>query len=248
MGEEVDLDRLADGYRHRPAGPATLRRARRAAGEAGLAAGDLALDVGGGRGDHAAEFAGTGATAVVVDRSEVMAARARRAGVHAVVGDGRRLPIKDESARLVYFHASIHYGGWRDMLDEAVRVVAPGGVVWIWTFAPEHFRTSYLAEWFPSVPSIDEARFPDPEAMLAHLAGRALQGGGRETAHETVSRTAGDWVAAVRAGFVSTLHLLDPQEIEEGLDRFGAAHPDPTEEIRYELTQETVWARKPSLR
>jgi hypothetical protein len=148
----------------------------------------------------------------------------------------------------VYFHASVHYGGWRGMLGEAARVVEPGGVVWVWTFAPGHFRASYLAEWFPSVPRIDEARFPDPEALLGHLAGCGLERGGTERAREAVVRRAGDWVAGVQAGFVSTLHLIDPAEIEAGLDRFRAAHPDPSEEIRYTLEQEAVWARKPSLR
>lgn len=248
MSDGVDFERLAAGYRHRPAGPAALKRAGRAAREAGLSAGDVVIDVGGGRGDHAAEFAGIGATAVVVDQSRAMADQARRAGVHALVGDGRRLPLRPGIARLVYFHASVHYGGWRSMLDEAARVVAPGGVVWIWTFAPEYFRTSYLAAWFPSVPQIDEARFPDPSMMLDHLAGLTLERGGREVAQEIVSRTAGDWVAGVRAGFVSTLHLIDPEEIEAGLARFQGEYPDPAAEIRYSLTQEAVWARKPSLR
>lgn len=247
MGDGVDLERLAAGYRHRPARPATLERARRAGREAGLSAGDVVVDVGGGRGDHALEFAGAGATAVVVDRARGMAEGARRAGVLAVVGDGRRLPLRDGVARLVYFHASIHYGGWRGMLDEAVRVVAPGGTVWIWTFAPGHFRASYLATWFPSVPDIDEARFPDPAAMLDHLCELSMEPGGREEAVEVVVRSAGDWMAGVRAGFVSTLQLVPPEEIEAGLARFRAAHPDPGERITYPLRQEAVWARKPSL-
>jgi ubiquinone/menaquinone biosynthesis C-methylase UbiE len=247
MSDGVDFERLAAGYRHRPAGPAVLERAGRAAREAGLSAGDVAIDVGGGPGDHAVEFFALGATTVVVDRSPAMARRAGRAGVRAVVGDGRHLPFRNGTARLVYFHSSLHYGGWEQMLDEAVRVAAPGGVVWVWTFAREHFRSSYLATWFPSVPEIDEARFPDPAAMLRHLVDRALEREGRETARETVSRTAGEWMAGVQAGFVSTLHLIDRGEIDAGLARFRAAHPDPDEEIRYSLAQEAVWAHKPSL-
>lgn len=247
MASGVDFDRLADGYRYRPSSPAALRRAGRAALEAGLKAGDVAVDVGGGRGEHASEFAAAGATAVVVDRSQPMLAVARASGVLGVLGDGRRLPLRSGVARLVYFHASVHYGGWREMLDEAVRVVAPGGVVWVWTFAPDHFRESFLAEWFPSVPRIDEERFPDPGRLLGQLARCSLEGGRKESATETVTRTAGDWVGGVRAGFVSTLHLIDPDEIDDGLARFQAAHPDPAEEIRYRLSLEAVWARKPSL-
>lgn len=248
MGEDVDLGRLAAAYRHRATSAAGLQRAERAAGTAGLGPGSVALDVGGGPGGHAGVFADRGATALVVDRSPEMAAvAAARPRLHAVVGDARALPVRSAVADLVYFHSVVHHGGWEEMVGEAARVAAPGGVVWVWTFAPEHLADSYLGRWFPSVAALDAVRFPPPEDLEERLADLGLVVGRRERDREGVSRTAGEWAAAVEAGFVSTLHLVDPSEIAAGLARFRTAHPDASEEIVYELRLVAVWGRTPSL-
>ena len=63
---------------------------------------------------------------------------------------------------------------------------------------------------------------------------------------ETVSRRAADWEAAVRAGFVSTLQLLDPAELEAGLARFHEEHPDPDEICHYRLWYRGIMGRKPA--
>lgn len=233
---EIDLDALAAGYDHRPISEAGRSRARAAAAAAGLGPGRIVADVGGGRGRHAREFARTGARVVVIDRSPKMAVAASRfGGIEAIVGDARRLPLVSDSCDLVYFHLSLHYGGWEASLTEAVRTAQTGGVVWIWTFHPAHHRASFLAQWFPSVGPIDEARFPDPTALeerLGALGCRAVE----TTEHpEEIERRAGDWVGAVEGGFVSTLQLLTPEELAEGIDRFRTAHPDPGEVLRYRL-------------
>ena len=202
------------------------------------------MDVGGGRGDHAAVFAQTGARAVVVDRSPAMARAARDRGLAAVVGDGRRLPLRPATADLVYFHVCLHYGGWEEMLGEAARVVKPGGLVAAWTFAQDHFRHSLLARWFPSIVPIDEARFPHPDLLVARLWALGLEGVTQVAETETVSRRAADWEAAVRAGFVSTLQLLDPAELESGLARFHEEHPNPDEVLHYRLWYRGVVGRR----
>jgi len=225
---------------------AALDRAARTAAWAGLGPGAVAVDVGGGRGDHAAVFAATGARAVVVDRSPAMAREARRRGVGAVVGDGRCLPLGDGCIDLAYFHISLHYGGWETMLAEAARVLKPRGAVAAWTFAPGHFRHSLLARWFPSIVPLDEARFPPPDLVEARLWALGLKEVHQVAEIEAASRRAGDWEAAVRAGFVSTLQLLDPGELETGLARFREEHPDPNEVLHYRLWYRGVLARKPA--
>ena len=67
---DIDLETLARGYRHRPASAGSVHRAEAAALRAQLHPGSLAVDVGGGRGDHSAVFASTGAKAVVVEENE----------------------------------------------------------------------------------------------------------------------------------------------------------------------------------
>jgi SAM-dependent methyltransferase len=242
---EVDLDALAAGYDHRPISEAGRGRARMAARKAALGSGSLVVDVGGGRGRHARVFAATGAAVVVVDRS--MAAAVHVDGVEAVVGDARCLPIAGGSADLVYFHLSIHYGGWEESLAEAVRVVRPAGRIWIWTLHPEHHRSSFLARWFPSVGPIDEARFPEPSLLDSRLADLGCGEIEITESSEEVLRSAADWIAAVEAGFVSTLQILPPGELAAGLRRFRTVHPDPGEILRYGLRYVSVSAVAPSL-
>jgi SAM-dependent methyltransferase len=242
---EIDLERLAAGYTHRRTTDAARRRAAAAAEEAGLGPGSIALDIGGGRGDHAAVLAGTGARAVVVDRSPAMARAARDQGLPAVVADGCRLPVADAAADLAYFHLSLHYGGWETWLGEAARVVRPGGLVVAWTFAGEHFRHSLLGCWFPSIVPLDEARFPDPDLVRGRMSGLGLEQVTQVAETETISRRAGDWETAVRAGFVSTLQMLDQAEFEAGLVRFQVEHPDPDEVLHYRLWYRGVRGRKP---
>ena len=244
MGE-IDLERLAAGYAYRRTSDGAKRRAAAAGASAGLQRGSVAIDVGGGRGDHAEVLAATGALAVVVDRSPAMAGAARERGLPAVVGDGRCLPLAGAIAGLVYFRLSLHYGGWELMLGEAARVVRPGGMVVAWTFAREHFRHSLLARWFPSLVPIDEARFPDPDLLAARMWALGLEEVTQVAETETVSRRAGEWTAAVRAGFISTLQLLDPAEVEAGLARFQDEHPDPNEVLHYRLWHRGVMGRRP---
>jgi SAM-dependent methyltransferase len=191
-------------------------------------------------------FAGTGARVVVVDRSAAMTRAAVERGLSAVVGDGRSLPFGDGIADLVYFHISLHYGGWEYMLAEAARVVKPGGLVAVWTFAGDHFRHSMLARWFPSIVPLDEARFPHPDLLVARMWALGLESVSQLAETETVSRRAADWEAAVRAGFVSTLQLLDPAELEFGLARFHKEHPDPDEVLHYRLWFRGIMGRKPA--
>ena len=104
-------------------------------------------------------------------------------------------------------------------IDEALRVVAPTGMIEIWTFAPESMVSSALGRWFPSVVELDSERFPAIDALSECL---ERTGAAVEVDHlpEIVERTAASWQAAVRNRFVSTIQLLTDAEIEEGLDRF----------------------------
>ena len=159
---EVDLDRLAAGYRHRPPSRASLERAR-LAGE-GLHSGSAILDVGGGPGHHA--------------------------------------------------------GVWRDLGHRPV-VLDP---------AREMIRTA-----------ADAARFPESPAIEAYLR-KATNEVDRTTVIEHKAPTAGGWVAAVEAGFVSTLQFVDAHELRTGIAAFCAANRDPTVEVAYELRLDHIVA------
>jgi hypothetical protein len=143
------------------------------------------------------------------------------------------MPFRSGVFRLVYFHLSIHYGDWRAALDEARRVSDRGGQVRIWTLGPDHHSTSMLARWFPSVDALDRSRFPDPADLEAHLGGHGDVAIGSEIGF--VRRRAGEWAAAVEAGFVSTLQLVPPPELEAGLRAFREVYPDPDQLVEYEM-------------
>lgn len=228
----VDLAVLAAGYVHRPDTEHGRRRAADLWHRWGGEPGDVGVDVGGGRGGLAAVWGQAGGRAVVVDPSPEMLA-ACPPGVLAARGRGERLPLADGSARVALFHMSLHHMRWREALAEAARVLQPGGGVGVWTMGPDDIDGTYMTRWFPSVPHIERRRFPDPGDVAAALAGEGFVEVtiGREA--EDVHRTAGEWRAAVRAGFVSTLQLVPVAELAAGLAAHEAAHPDPAEPLRY---------------
>ena len=167
----------------------------------------------------------------------------RRPGVQAIRGESQSLPIRDELVRLSYFHLSIHYGDWREAIEEAHRVLAPGGECWIFTMGEEHHRSSFLARWFPSVGDIDSARFPDPAELVDHIAsGWSAVDTGREVERKTVA--AGTWRAATEARFVSTLQLLPEAEFRAGLAQFDETYPDSSQMVEYVLTFDWIRGTK----
>jgi SAM-dependent methyltransferase len=237
----VDLDVLATAYRHRPPSDASLARASVAGDD--LAPGSLILDVGGGPGYHAAVWARQGHRPVVLDPAAAVTGPAARRAVPVVRGLSQAMPFRDGPFDLVWFHLSLHYGDWRRALDEALRVARFDARIEIWTLADDHHDSSMLARWFPSVPTLDARRFP----VVAHVEALLADSGAsvtRARAVEERSRTVGDWAAAVAAGFVSTLQLVDEGEFTAGIAAFREAHPDSDEVLSYELKLDQLVARR----
>lgn len=233
----IDLDELSGAYGHRPITAAGRRRASLSA--SGLHG--IAIDAGGGTGAHATVFRDLGMSPLVLDLNERMCAEASASGVRAVRSRCESMPLTNDSATLAYFHLSIHYGDWVAALDEAVRVTEPGGRVEIWTFDRLAIERSSLARWFPTVGRIDAERFPDPQELAKHL-GRHCSSVQIEAHDDLVDRRAGDWVAAVRSRFVSTLQLVSDAEIEAGIEAFNVAHPDPDERYAHVLEYRRISA------
>jgi SAM-dependent methyltransferase len=144
------------------------------------------------------------------------------------------MPIEDDVASLAYFHLSIHYGDWKAALDEAFRVVAPGGRVEIWTMRHEALQRSSLGRWFPRVVEIDIERFPDLELLVEHcrVAGSSVA---VTEVSESIVLPVWEWADAVRRRFVSTLQLLDDSEIDGGLQRFEAEYGNRDDPYQYAL-------------
>ena len=138
-------------------------------------------------------------------------------------------------------------GDWRRSLTEGIRIAAQGGLIEIWTFTPEHARTSFLTQWFPTVGAVDEGRFPDPHALGAFLVAGGCTSVRVREVDELVERSAAQWETGVRAMFVSTLQSVPADELEAGLASFRRAHPAGDETLRYLLRYACISGRTPSL-
>jgi SAM-dependent methyltransferase len=230
--DSVDLDRLALAYAYRPPSNASIERAE----QAGLllAPGSPILDAGAGPGNHSAAWTRQGHHPVLLDPSMTMLTGASGRGLVGVRGLAQSMPFRSRSFALVWFHLSIHYGDWQASVDEALRVMSDNGRIEIWTLGPDHFEHSFLTSWFPSIAIIDGDRFPDPDVLTAYLEDRAHSVSITHPS-ETVVKTAGTWIPAIEAGFVSTLQLLSNEERERGVEALHRRYPDPSEQIAYDL-------------
>jgi ubiquinone/menaquinone biosynthesis C-methylase UbiE/Icc-related predicted phosphoesterase len=243
---DVDLEALAAGYAHRPASAESIRRFGAAWDAAGAAPGELAVDIGGGLGRQAEEWASRGARALVVDPAQGMvAAAAERPRVAAVRARAEALPLADGSAALVSFEWSLHHTDWPRAIGEAVRILRAGGRIEIANPGPGDTTRSHLVHWFPAMNAVDTARFPDPDEVARRLVQSGLELVLHEPIVQQIERRAGDWTAAVEAGFVSTLQLIPPDEVAAGLVRFRERYPDPDEIVRYQLHYRRLAATLP---
>ncbi len=152
----------------------------------GLLAAELAgrrtcLEIGAGTGRIALPLHQHGVDLVGLDLAPAMLERiARKAGGEApfplIVGDATRLPLADSSCGAVLACHVLHLiPAWRAAVDEALRVLAPGGVLLV------DFGGRVIAPWQEPVARVAAAYgvsatrpgATDPAEVAGYLAGRA---------------------------------------------------------------------------
>jgi ubiquinone/menaquinone biosynthesis C-methylase UbiE len=222
------FERMAARYDELRPGDAAWWQQFDVMGSAGLAAATRVLDVGCGTGRLAVATAERfGVRTWGIDASPAMIERARARSDRRVafrVASADALPFRDGWFDAVSMRLVVHTLGTtrRNALREAARVLAPGGRLFIWTFAPEHFTGFYLAPYLPSLPAIDLARFPEPDALADELREDGFDDVVQHTLVQHGSIARADAAARVRAGYISTVHLLPPSEVAEGAARLEA--------------------------
>jgi SAM-dependent methyltransferase len=194
------------------------------------------LDVGCGTGRLAAAFAERGAKVWGVDPSEEMLARARErtgCGVGFKRAEAESLPFKDGWFERAVLYLVVHLVDRGRALPEIARVLAPSGRVVIATFRPESFDRIWLARFFPSLPAIDRARFPEPLLLTQELRAAGFAGvRQRDVSHKARVRR-DDALERLRGRFISTLWLLPDEEYRAGVAR-----------AERELEEETEYSRE----
>lgn len=188
------------------------------------------LDVGCGTGRLTAALAEDAHAKVWgVDASAEMVAVAARtvpAGVGIRVGVAESLPFRGGWFDRVTMSLVVHLIDRPRAFAEARRVVQPEGRVAIATFHPDHFSTSWLNRFFPSMQTIDAARFPAPDLLQLDLARAGFDRfeSKRLVAEETIDRDTA--LARIRGRHISTFDLLSADEIDEGTSRAEREVPE----------------------
>ena len=136
------FDRLAGLYeRAMPAADATALNRGLVRAERDI---ERLLDVGGGTGRGAAAL--DVPERVVVDAAGGMLQRARGKGLGAVQGDATRLPVRDEAVDAVLVVDALHHmPNATPVVEEATRVLRPGGALVVREFDPTTVRGWLLA-------------------------------------------------------------------------------------------------------
>jgi len=247
------FDALAPRYdRLRPAGDGWAELAEREL--TALAGTTRLIDVGCGTGRFAVLAAERlGARVWGVDRSAEMLREAKRRpeghGVGWRQADAGKLPFRDGWFDGAHAHLVLHLiDDLTAAVAELARVMAPGGRLVVGTFAPEHFREFFLNPYFPSIPAIDLARFPDPGDLCAGLASAGFANAEVERFDQDVTAAAPDVLERVRGRYISTLRLLDADEYAAGLTRleaypFGGLHRIDTPALIAESSDDLLGAR-----
>jgi SAM-dependent methyltransferase len=208
------------------------------------------LDVGCGTGRFAVLAAERlGARVWGVDPSAGMLEQARARPGAGAVGWRRaaaeRLPFRAGWFDGVHTHLVLHLVDDRAAaLGEFARVLAPGGTLVVVTFELDHFDRFFLNPYFPSIPAIDHARFPDPQQLLEELGDAGFAEARRRRIEVPVTSAATDVVERVRGRYISTLRVIGDDEYQAGLARLETDVENGLSEFRYTLEWCLVTARR----
>ena len=224
-----DFGPLAETYDAlRPADANWVEVADTLAAEGDLA-GRRVLDIGCGTGRLATRLAEQhGARVWGVDPSpqmlDVARARAPR-GVGFKLGRAEDLPFKDGWFDRATMWLVAHLLDRPAAFAEARRVVAADGRFALATFDPAYFDNFFLNRLFPSLETIDRARFPLHDELRDELRAAGFREVRLTELHQAAATTRHEALEKIEGRFISTLRLLDEDEFREGLERAAARAP-----------------------
>lgn len=182
----------------------------------GLLAGSRVVDVGCGFGAFLERIVAT-ADAFGIERSaleaEIAERRSTRTRRRVIRGDAQRLPLRTGSLDLVtYLHVLEHVDDLEAVVAEAVRVLAPGGAIYLVTpnYGFVFWEPHYHVPWLPLFPRALAARYlraigRDHRYLLDSI---------RYRTHSEVIASLRRW--GLRVEFPRTRKIDDPRTIRRG--------------------------------
>jgi SAM-dependent methyltransferase len=201
--------------------------------------GTRVLDVGCGTGSLAVALAEQYACKVWgVDASPEMLEIARAkvpAGVGVKLGRAEDLPFKDGWFERAVATLAVHLWDRPRAFAEIARVLAPGGRFVLASFDPAHFTSYYLNTYFPSILSIDRARFAPADVLTRELLEAGLTDTRSASLTHDFSISREEALARIRGRHISTFQLIPEEEYAAGLAQAERELPE-----RVDFTQHWV--------
>ncbi len=164
-----------------------------------------------------------------IDASEAMVERAKAIGVNARRARAEALPFKQGWFDAVVIRMAIHLLERPLAFAQAARVIGPQGRLAIATEDPASFDEVWFARFFPSVPELDRARFPDADALRAELAASGLPTVEIERLRQRRTTSRERALDVIRSRAFSTFDLLPSEEYAAGLAQAEEELPEQFE-------------------
>ncbi len=164
-----------------------------------------------------------------LDASPAMVERAKALGVNARVARAEALPFKPGWFDAVVMRMVLHLTDRPRAFAQAARVLGPEGRLAIATEDPASFDRVWFARYFPSVPAIDRARFPDADTLREELAAAGLPSVRIERLSQRREQSREKALDVIRAKAFSTFDLIPADEYATGLARAEAELPESFE-------------------
>ena len=191
------------------------------------------LEVGTGTGRVAAALTERAYAKVwAVDASPEMLAVARRnvpRGVAFKEARAEALPFKDGWFERAVTMLVVHVLDRPRAFAELRRVLAQDGRLVIATFDPAHVRGYWLNEYFPSIATIDLARFAPADVLVDELRAAGFAAVRTIRLHQRARIDRETALERIRGRHISTFDLIDETELEAGLNRATKELPDLVE-------------------
>jgi len=141
-------------------------------------------------------------------------------GIFWVLGDGQKLPFRDDFFNCVYMTLVIHHIEDKELaLREIFRTLKKEGKCVILTNSHNRIK-KHILRYFPRVVAIDLKRFP----AIPHLKSMMVKIGFKNIHHHIVKRDefvpTDEYLERVRKKHISTLTLLSQEEFQRGIRIF----------------------------